>query len=131
MKQKILREEAITHFKRALEIYPKFFNVSFDLGRTYALLNEADSSLRYFHLALTLDSTYSEIPINIGEIYFFQQKYAEAQALCEKALELRRERLGEKHPLTASSYNSLACILDEQGKYAEAQPFFQKAPVAV
>src|SRR5262249_45814408 len=38
-----------------------------------------------------------------------------------------RKALGEEHPLTASSYNNVAYNLKAQGKYAEAQPLYEKA----
>ena len=45
-----------------------------------------------------------------------------------KALAIRRKVLGEDHPDTAASYNNLACNLDAQGKYAEAEPLYQQGP---
>ncbi len=51
----------------------------------------------------------------------------EALALYEKALAIRRKVLGEEHPDTASSYNSLGQILYSQGRYAAAQPLYERA----
>ncbi|MFI5455328.1 MAG: tetratricopeptide repeat protein [Isosphaerales bacterium] len=56
-----------------------------------------------------------------------QGKYAAAQRLLEKALEIRRRLLTDEHPDTAYSDNALAYILAAQGKYAQAQPVFEKA----
>jgi tetratricopeptide (TPR) repeat protein len=56
-----------------------------------------------------------------------QGKYAAAQPLHEKALEIRRGLLGNDHPDTALSYNNLAGNLDRQGKYGAAQPLLEKA----
>ena len=56
-----------------------------------------------------------------------QGKYAQAQPLFEKALEIRRRLLTDDHPNTADSYNNLAANLNAQGKYAQAQPLFEKA----
>ena len=56
-----------------------------------------------------------------------QGKYAAAQPLYEKALEIRRRLLTDDHPDTASSYNDLAINLNFQGKYASAQPLLEKA----
>ena len=56
-----------------------------------------------------------------------QGKYAQAQPLYEKALEIRRRLLTDDHPDTAMSYNNLAINLNAQGKYAQAQPLFEKA----
>ena len=55
-----------------------------------------------------------------------QGKYAQAQPLYEKALEIRRRLLTDDHPDTASSYNNLADNLNAQGKYAQAQPLLRE-----
>ncbi|MGA2702455.1 MAG: CHAT domain-containing protein [Isosphaeraceae bacterium] len=60
-------------------------------------------------------------------ILYGQGKYAQAQPLYEKALEIRRRLLSDDHPDTATSYNNLALNLNAQGKYALAQPLFEKA----
>ncbi len=56
-----------------------------------------------------------------------QSKYAEAQPLLEKALEIRRRLLTDDHPDTAESYNNLGGHFFGQGKNAEAQPLLEKA----
>jgi tetratricopeptide (TPR) repeat protein len=56
-----------------------------------------------------------------------QGKYAAAQLLYEKALEIQRRLLTDDHPDTANSYNNLAANLNAQGKYAQAQPLYEKA----
>ncbi len=56
-----------------------------------------------------------------------QGKYAQAQPLLEKALEIRRRLLTDDHPDTAFSYNNVAANLNAQGKYAQAQPLYEKA----
>ena len=58
---------------------------------------------------------------------YAQGKYAAAQPLYEKALEIRRRLLSDENPDTANSYNSLAYNLSARGKYAQAQPLFEKA----
>ena len=39
---------------------------------------------------------------------------------CKKSLEIRQSELGEKHPYTANSYNTLGLIYIGQEKYKEA-----------
>ena len=56
-----------------------------------------------------------------------QGKYAQAQPLVEKALEIRRRLLTDDHPETAQGYNNVAVNLYAQGKYAQAQPLYEKA----
>ena len=35
-------------------------------------------------------------------------------------LRIRSEKLGDDHPLVADTYNNMACVYDNQGKYDEA-----------
>ena len=44
-----------------------------------------------------------------------------------RALEVRRRLLGDDHSQTALSYENVATNLAHQGKYAEAQPLYEKA----
>ncbi len=62
-----------------------------------------------------------------AEALLAQGKYASAQPLFEKALEINRRLLTDEHPDTATSYLNLATILDHQGQYAAARPLSEKA----
>jgi tetratricopeptide (TPR) repeat protein len=62
-----------------------------------------------------------------GTVLYHQGKYAQAQPLYEKALEIRRRLLTDDDPETATSYNNLALSLNSQGKYAQAQLLFERA----
>ena len=56
-----------------------------------------------------------------------QGKYAQAQPLYEKALEIRRRVITDLHPYTAFAYIDLATNLDAQEKYAQGQPLREKS----
>jgi tetratricopeptide (TPR) repeat protein len=56
-----------------------------------------------------------------------QGRYAAAEPLLEKALEIRRRLLTDDDPDTSASYGNLAYSLWKQGKYSQAQPLFEKA----
>jgi len=56
-----------------------------------------------------------------------QGKYAQAQPIYEKVLEIRRRLLTDDNPHTAAGYNNLAFNLAAQGKLAQAQPLYEKA----
>src|SRR5581483_3178861 len=66
-------------------------------------------------------------------IYVKQGHYLQASKLCiaqglfERALEIRREVLGEDHPNTALLLNNLACCYQAQGATEEAEPLFLRA----
>jgi tetratricopeptide (TPR) repeat protein len=62
-----------------------------------------------------------------AEIFYSQRKYAQAQPLYEKVLEIHRKLLTDDHPFTATSYNNLADDFNAQGRNAAAQPLYEKA----
>jgi tetratricopeptide (TPR) repeat protein len=53
--------------------------------------------------------------------------YREARTLLERALAIREEVLGERHPLTALSLNNLASLLEAQGARGEARLLLERA----
>lgn len=90
-----LQKEALVHFKKALEIYPYFFNVAYDIGRVYTSLSLPDSAIIAFKQALTIDTSFSEVHRYIGELYFSQGKLKEAIPYFEHVISVRStESLG-------------------------------------
>jgi len=75
-----------------------------------------DDARRAEELDKAIDS-YDKLASNLAH----QGKYAQAQPLYEKALEIRRRLLTDDHPDTASSYDNLTNNLSAQGKYLEAR----------
>jgi tetratricopeptide (TPR) repeat protein len=53
--------------------------------------------------------------------------YVEARRLFDRALAIREKALGPEHPLTATSLNNLALLLQAQGDLAGAQPLYERA----
>jgi tetratricopeptide (TPR) repeat protein len=64
---------------------------------------------------------------NLAEKYRLQKKYAEAEPLYKRSLEIRENKLGPEHPDVAQSLHNLAEIHRLQGKYAEAEPLFKRS----
>ena len=70
----------------------------------------------------------SAFTMNVQAVALYSQgKYALAQPMLEKALEIRRRLLTDDHPDTARGYNNLAHNLQAQGKYGQAESLFEKA----
>ena len=63
-----MRQEAIIHFKKAIEIYPEFFNAWFDLGRSYMLFNDFDNAYPCFEKVHAMDSTLSQATMALAMI---------------------------------------------------------------
>jgi tetratricopeptide (TPR) repeat protein len=64
---------------------------------------------------------------SLGILYFQQGRYAIAEPIFEKGLQLTREMLGDRHPDVATSLNNLAALYDSQGRYEEAEPLYLEA----
>ena len=56
-----------------------------------------------------------------------QGVYGEAIEYAIKSLQFARENIGEKHPNTASSLNTLAFIYHTLGDYQKAEPLYRSA----
>jgi tetratricopeptide (TPR) repeat protein len=54
-------------------------------------------------------------------------RYAEAEPLYQRALQIREQQVGAQHPDTAQSLNNLAALYWNQGKYEQAEPLYQRA----
>jgi len=52
--------------------------------------------------------------------------YPQAHEQLERALDLRRRQLGEPHPETLLTMNSLGQLYEREGKYKDAEPLFRK-----
>lgn len=102
-------QEALTHFKRSYQIYPGFYNVSFDLGRVFSMLNMPDSSVFYFQNAINIDSTNSDAYLNAGSILIGERKYLEAKPYFEC--------LVRRHPERYNGYENLSFIYYNLGDY--------------
>ena len=87
--QENMRREAVEEFKASLNIYPLFFNVNFDLGRTYALLKVPDSALIYFKKGIALNPTYNMSHLAIADIYMQRSNWQQAIPYLQQAVALR------------------------------------------
>lgn len=103
-----LQIEALGHFKQALFIYPRFFNVAFDIGRTYTLLNQPDSAIQAFKYAIQLNPAYTESQMNISDLLIGQQKYTEAIPYLQEYIRYR--------PQEYSGYEKLSLIYFKNGQ---------------
>ncbi|CAN0327622.1 unnamed protein product, partial [Ectocarpus sp. 8 AP-2014] len=54
-------------------------------------------------------------------------KYDEADRLYARVLQILAATVGEEHPNYAATLNNRAELLKAQGKFAEAQPLFERA----
>ena len=70
------------------------------------------------HFATTLD--------NLAALLYSQGDYAGARPLFERALAIRKDVLGERHPEYATSLDNLAALLYSQGDYPAARALYER-----
>jgi len=67
-------------------------------------------------------------PLNgLAELSREQGKYAEAESLYQRALQIRTQRLGSQHPATAEVLDDFAGFQHVQGRTQEAAIMYQRA----
>lgn len=91
--QRKMQEEAKEHFKKALAIYPEFFNANRDLAKTYMILNKPDSAYIYYKKVYEMDSSFSEAIYNIALIFDKKEQFEEASKFYLKTIETNRTNL--------------------------------------
>jgi len=63
----------------------------------------------------------------LGVVSVAAGRYAEAEPLYKRGLEIREKKLGPDHPDVANSLVNLAALYYNQGRYAEAEPLYKRA----
>ena len=58
---------------------------------------------------------------NLGSVYLYESKYAQAEMRYSQILEIDRRVSGPDHPDTLMAMNNLAIVYLDQGKYAQAE----------
>jgi tetratricopeptide (TPR) repeat protein len=64
---------------------------------------------------------------NLADQYLYEGKYAQAEPLFTKVLDLQRRVLGPEHPRRVASMNDLALDYLNEGKYSQAEPLLREA----
>ncbi|MCP4544851.1 MAG: tetratricopeptide repeat protein, partial [bacterium] len=70
---------------------------------------------------------YGTLLNDVGYYLDDRADYDRAERLYLRALEIREEILGSKHPNVAVSLNNLGLLYDNQGKYEAAEPLYQRS----
>jgi tetratricopeptide (TPR) repeat protein len=130
--QRIDWREASAHYARAAKLQPsnwryaqKAGSLADDMGDYPAAgaLNEATLTLTTSEFGPDSKETATALN-NLALSYSHLARYAEAEPLFRRAIEIDEKALGKEHGAT---YNNLAVLLQVEGKYAEAEPLFRRA----
>ena len=126
-------DEAITAFKRALQINPRYQPAKNNLHQLYreqgiaALGNETyPAAISFFSQALQLDPTDSTLYNLTGEVYARNGDQQNAIAEYKKALQFNPSDTDAKQNL-ARSYNNLGVQLTQSQRWEEAIDAYQQA----
>jgi tetratricopeptide (TPR) repeat protein len=90
-------------------------------------LPHAQSVLSFQEYSGDFEGSQRDLLFNVGNCFQISGKYKEAERMQRRALEMMEKVLGQEHPDTLSSMNSLAVVLRRQGKYEEAERMHRRA----
>ncbi len=110
--QSRMREEAATHFRQAIEIYPPFLNATYDLGRTYELLGRMDEALAAYQRTTEIDSNFVAPCFNMALYYHNKEDLDRAIPLYEKYI--------SKYPFQKEVYANLSYAYFKKGNFAKS-----------
>jgi tetratricopeptide (TPR) repeat protein len=84
-------DEAITHFRKALEIYPDFMMAHNDLGVQLMTAKRLDEAAEQLRLAAQLDPKAFNPQLNLGIVLVERHQFGEATVALEKAITLNQQ----------------------------------------
>ena len=112
-------DDAIRHFRRALELNPDHERSLYGLASTYAALKRYDEAVVGFQRILDLTGGDARASLAISDIYVELGRFDDAAAVLEEAA-----AQGDASPYFT---NALGEVRVEQGRDDEAMPLFQRA----
>jgi tetratricopeptide (TPR) repeat protein len=111
--------EAITHYKRALEIKPNVAPVQSHLAKALLEQGQIDEAVAHLQKALEVDPNYAEAYNHLGTASLKRGQSAEAIAYYQKALQL--------NPSYADAHNNLGVAFLRTGQIDEAIAQYKEA----
>jgi tetratricopeptide (TPR) repeat protein len=122
-------DAAITHFKKAIEIYPDFFDAHVSLGQLYMDSSQWEKAEASFRQAVTINSKAVRAMVSLGEVYRREKKYEQGEKILVDALKIDSNSWESNYTL-GRIYWELKDILNA-GKYVartiELQPDLAEA----
>jgi protein O-mannosyl-transferase len=112
-------DEAIVHFRKALEIKADHADVQANLGSALLQKGELDEAVAQYYKALEIKPDYALVHYDLGNALLVKGEVDEAIAHYEKAL--------ENKPDYAEVCNNLGIVLFQKGEVDQAIGYYQKA----
>jgi tetratricopeptide (TPR) repeat protein len=112
-------DEAIAHYRKALQIKPDYGDANFDLGDALLQKGSVDEAIAQFQKALQINPDYTEAHFDLGIALLKMGNVGEAIAHFQRALQI--------NPDYAEAHVNLGFTLLTMGNMDEAISHFQKA----
>jgi len=109
---KKMLQEAEIHFKKAIEIYPDFPFVWYDLAKTYMLLGENNKGMEAYRTSIKKDSLFASPCFELGVITEQAGNAKEAENAYKLAI--------QRDSLFLQAYTNLSFLYFKQGRYIES-----------
>jgi serine/threonine protein kinase/tetratricopeptide (TPR) repeat protein/TolB-like protein len=110
--------QAVTTYTKALELRPSDWQFYLWLGNFYLKRQNYDEAMRQYEIVTTMVPDNPKGYVNAGAVLLYQKRFPEAIPWLEKAVRLEP---------TAPAYNNLAICYGENGDFAKAAEFSEKA----
>ncbi|MDT8311809.1 MAG: tetratricopeptide repeat protein [Methylophaga sp.] len=112
-------KEAVTAFRKAIEIDPGIPEMHFNLGILLTNLNRIDEAISAYKKTINLKPSFTDAYYNLGFALQSQGKFAQAAEQYQKAI--------DQQPGFLEAIANLGVCLQEQGKSVEAEAAYLKA----
>lgn len=113
------KEDAISQYKRALDLKPDYTDALNNLGTVLLSTNRIDEASNIFSKILEKNPVDFNALCNSASILYKQEKYEESIEIYQKALKI--------DPTNANIYHDIGLSLEFQNKIDEALEYFKKA----
>ena len=116
-------EEAIPHYLRAVEIYPKFIQAQLKVGTAYMDLQDWNKAEQALKKALEIDPKAVNASFALGELYLRQKKYDEAEKALQAGLSTESNSARAHYALARVYWEKFAGVKEE----AQWRPALEKS----
>jgi tetratricopeptide (TPR) repeat protein len=110
---------AVSHFQKAVEIAPEFYQAHNELGRIYLARSDFGKAEQEFSTAVRLNQSDSQGHLNLANVYLLTKEYEKASHEVNDGL--------RKDPNSALGYFVLGSIYERIGKTSDAELALRRA----
>jgi tetratricopeptide (TPR) repeat protein len=112
-------DEAIAHFRQALQTQPGYYEALNNLGNAFYLKDNLQQAEVHYRQALNIRLNYPDAYCNLGNVLLRQENFYDAIQYYQQALRLK--------PDAADVWNNMGLAFQRQNKLDEASSCFRQA----